>query len=193
MAPLPHARPPQRIRAAALTAQEQWETVGTLPYFPPRFSTGEQPDGRWRWGISVALGIADTATDVLRRALGVAGPVAGTLGTQLERICAARTAIVQAKNSIHATLAPSPPATHPPDSRYWTERIKRYQTDMDGPTGDAIGNAVEKILHALVKSVNSLAALRADEQRWHAAGLDGWEKLLLNSDRGELANQELYP
>lgn len=193
VAPFPRTWSPQRIRGAALAAQEQWETVGSLPYLPSRFSTDEAGAGRWRWGISVALGMADAATDVLRRALGVAGPTAGTLGTQLARVCAARTAIVRARNRIQTTLAPPPAGEQPPDSRYWNERIKQYQDEMDGETGDAIGNAVNEILHALVKTAKPLAALKADEQRWHAAGLDGWDKLLLNSDKGELTDQELCP
>lgn len=193
VAPLPRTWSAERIRGAALTAQEQWETVGALPYLPSGFTAPELGEGRWRWGIIVALGIADAATDVLRRALGVAGPTTETLGTQLDRVCAARTVIVHARHRIRATLAPPSTGAQPPDARYWHERIKQYQNEMDGQTGDTISNAVEEILRALVKTAKPLAALKADEQRWYAAGLDGWDKLLLNSKESELTDQELRP
>jgi patatin-related protein len=130
-----------RVREEAERAQETWfDRHGDLPYAmaePP--AVGQQGAG-WAWGVTGARGIADSASDLLRRLVAVVGADEECEGVSLEAIEQARNDVFTRAAAIRACRgmtddmwAQEDALTQlPPDSAYWTLRLVSYDHLMLG-------------------------------------------------------------
>lgn len=136
----------ERIRQAAEAAQDpgvdassQPVELGYVPRLPPPTlrSLGlrsESSIATWPWGVTVALGVADSAADILRRALSIAS------ASERPELVAARRAVSQARTGILAARdliddswrAGGPFDGLEPNESYWKARLLVYRRAMTG-------------------------------------------------------------
>ena len=167
-----------RVRAAAESAQEQWAKDrpagrARLPYAPddPPRPDNVTHDG-WGWGVTAALGIAEAASDLLRRLVWVLPPDDPPVpGGPRERVEQARQAILELATDLRADRELTDRCWEddpvllalPPDEEYWTLRLACYDHLMLGSVArDEVDGLAEAL--ALADEVAAdvlLDALRA--------------------------------
>ena len=151
----------ERIRAAARQAQETWKAerqrVGDearrrdlphrpeVPYFPDELPgpTAVEPPGRWAWGVSTAIGIADAAADLLRRLVWVMGDD-GDVAKARRKVSRLSTEIRHRRRDLDDMWAEPPLTALEPNESYWMLRLASYERLMLGwPPGVAAGPKAE--------------------------------------------------
>ncbi len=154
----------ERVRRAAEAAQANWRK-GTdhgprvpreprepgVPYVPDALPTGTGPDPgpRWGWGVSGALGVAEAASDLLRRIIWVLPcdpPGDDPTGDDSEygKVERARRTISETTNLLRArrSLTDEPWEENPvlrglqPNQTYWELRLASYDRLMVGSVSD---------------------------------------------------------
>ncbi len=146
----------ERVRRAAERAQSQWQEDGfPSPYVPAQVPSegSPQPAAGWGWGVSGALGIAEAATDVLRRLVWVLpqGPDYDTVRTARQAVSAARTKLTGARKHTDGVWQEDPVlASLQPTERYWRLRLAFYQRLMLGPPS-AVDS--EALISGLLKQI----------------------------------------
>jgi patatin-related protein len=138
----------ERVRQQAELAQTRPATgldpnvMPQLPYVPPEPPPHTAALGtptEWPWGTLVATGVADTAADVLRRALSVATK------DEKEDLSAARTRVAELRDLIsHVSTVIDEPWDREearglaPDLRYWRARLIAFRRAVrpDQPEDD---------------------------------------------------------
>jgi hypothetical protein len=190
-----------RVFAAIEAAHRTWdEQHEGLPYLPSR-APGEcdvNPAAAgatgWAWGISVAVGVADAAADLLRRAAGVARPAELTQLTKARKtIWSARSAVVARQTVTDRQKWPElllePSATAPPEiatEGYWTTRLAAYENDMLSAEPDSSGRFVASHVDRIVTALIEIEAILRgmDELRRGHASLDPWLMLFHRDGNG---------
>lgn len=202
-------RPPgwdyARVVRAAHDGQRSWpgETHRALPYVPKTFSLqsppqlearrrGEhpRPRGRWDWGTTVALGIADSVTEVLRAAQGIVSDEgeAEKIESALRTVATARDEMQVASDAFDVWwLHQAGLERVAPTSAYWMLRLDCYREAMQGARGGE-----RDYLRAAVKRLNGLDGkpLSEDDQRvvLHAVEGRGWLRAAAPMIPGGLGN-----
>ncbi len=134
-----------RVVHAARAGQERWTGPGrALPYVPKQPPLDSPPDPgaptRWDWGTTVALGIADSAAEILLLAQGVAPEEQSTvLAGALMRVSDARDRMLDARDSFDDWWWHQPAlAPVAPDAAYWALRLDCYHVAMQGAGGNGV-------------------------------------------------------
>ena len=141
--PRPEGWPYLRVVESASTGQLTWldPSGRPLPYVPRRSPREEPPvleadqalTPRWEWGTTVALGIADSAAEILREALGVAvrGVELSSLRQALARVSDARDRMLTVRDELdHSWWTREELAGVLPDPGYWQLRLLAYRRAM---------------------------------------------------------------
>ena len=141
--PRPDGWPYLRVVETAATGQLTWLDPSGLPLpYVPRRSPREEPptlgddqalSPRWEWGTTVALGLADSAAEILREALGVAvrGQELSSLRQALARVSDARDQMLTVRDEFdHAWWHREELAGVLPDPGYWQLRLICYRRAM---------------------------------------------------------------
>lgn len=159
----------ERVRRAAETAQDEWQDTWhrPSPYYPERMPRlGEhEPATGWRWGVTTALGVAETGADLLRRLIWV------TTDEDYRIVKAARETISNLMVELRATRRltdeiwsrPELAALQPNES-YWSMRLASYEHLM-GTSGDAdrLAQAISQVAHTEANGLGSVDPAVADE------------------------------
>ena len=141
--PRPDGWPYLRVVETAANGQLTWLDPSGLPLpYVPRRSPREEPptlgddqalSPRWEWGTTVALGLADSAAEILREALGVAvrGQELSSLRQALARVSDARDQMLTVRDEFdHAWWHREELAGVLPDPGYWQLRLICYRRAM---------------------------------------------------------------
>lgn len=153
----------ERIRQQAELAQAG--PADQLPYLPPEPPPDASvigTDTRWPWGPLVAVGIADSATDALRRALSVATEdEVGGLGQARKRVAELREEIERTRLEIDRPWSDPAPLKLEPDMNYWRARLIAFRRAVrpDQPESDRA--ELETLLPDKPAEQLDLAPLRA--------------------------------
>jgi patatin-related protein len=117
---------PERIRTAIEEAHRLWyDTHHGLPYLPASAPKVGSPGLGWAWGTTTAIGVADAAADLLRRAAGVATAEVANAGvansdessaleTARQQVSTAREAIKDLRTEVDRLWWPLDAATASP-------------------------------------------------------------------------------
>jgi patatin-related protein len=122
-----------------------------LPYLPsaaPPDSGSVGTPNRWPWGPLVAVGIADAAADILRRALSVAKePEAVELRPARSRVAALRQDLEDIREAIDKPWTDPAALQLVPDLSYWQARLIAFRLAVrtGGPTNDEVA-LLKKVL-----------------------------------------------
>lgn len=149
----------ERVRRAAENAQDRWQSRWRrpIPYVPPREPRlGEpEPTRGWQWGVTAALGVAETGADVVRRLAWV------TTGDDYRTVVDARSRISELMGLLRDSRALTDDvwATDlmtalQPNESYWAMRLAAYERLMSGPVGD------ERLQATIAEVARSEAAAR---------------------------------
>jgi hypothetical protein len=141
--PRPDGWPYLRVVETALAGQLTWVDPAGLPLpYVPRRSAHEEPPAladdqtlapRWQWGTTVALGLADSAAEILREALGVAvqGEELSSLREAISSVSDARDRMLTVRDEFdHGWWTKAELAEVLPDPGYWQLRLLCYRRAM---------------------------------------------------------------
>ena len=159
----------ERIRSAARQAQEDWKVLRQddgpyrpqVPYFPNDLPQPDavEPPGRWAWGVTTAIGIADAAADLLRRLVWVLGDDQDVAAAR-RAVSKLSTEIRHRRRDLDAMWEEPPLTTLEPNESYWMLRLASYERLMLGwPDGSVA--AAETEFDSLIEGVRA---------HWEGAG-----------------------
>ncbi len=187
--PRPEGWTHARVVEAAATGNQAWSqlTGEPLPYVPLRAPLDAPPtlaaDGTlgtaWPWGTTVALGVADSAGEILRQAQGVArsGEELRELNGALVAVSDARDMMLEVRDGFDRCWWDIPGMLGlAPDATYWQTRLFCYRRAMLGPrTADeqTMTELVDKLRRAEGGPVDDPAALRQALLDTHPASTCG--------------------
>ena len=180
--PRPDGWPYLRVVETAANGQLTWLDPSGLPLpYVPRRSPREEPptlgddqalSPRWEWGTTVALGLADSAAEILREALGVAvrGQELSSLRQALARVSDARDQMLTVRDEFdHAWWHREELAGVLPDPGYWQLRLICYRRAMHLATPEDADTM--RTLAAALRRERDGAALDAAQQARLVEGL----------------------
>ena len=133
-----------RVRREAERAQQDWQQDRTLPYVPAEVPAEADLTG-WGWGISGALGVADSCNELLRQLVSALGTVdeAYVVATAARRrtfelqasIAAMRKDVDDAWATDRGDDDDAVVGSLSPNRRYWLLRLAYYDHLMVGEVG----------------------------------------------------------